>query len=402
MARTPSSYPHVARQPRALFVTTVASTLEAFLLPLADALQDVGWSVDALAADARENPRLHAHFDHKFDIGWSRSPRSLLHYGRLARQLRALVTAEAYDVVHVHTPIAAFVARAALRHLTHLQTARPRLIYTVHGFHFYANAHARARLYRLIEHKALAWTDVLVVMNDEDERAAQTWLEHTSAKRRPRLKRIDGVGIDCSAYLPPQQTRIERQQLRERYALPMGSFTVGIIAEMTANKRHQLLFDAAALLSTRLPWLRVVCMGDGPLRSTLEQQVQTLGLQNTVIFTGQLSQSELCAVLSLCNLGILVSEREGLPRSLMEFSAAGVPIAGTFTRGIVDEVRDNRALAQATPEAIATLIETLAKSAPLRNELARAQHERVTTQYSLEHIIPAYVALYQETDELDF
>lgn len=395
----------ITHGPRVLFVTTVASTLEAFLLPYARALRADGARVDALAADALSVAGLEGEFDQRFEIGWSRSLRCLAHYLRLARELRALVARERYDVIWTHTPLASIITRAALRHQrqtmpgsTATDMPAPRVVYTAHGFHFYRSHRRRPSFrqgaYRVLERIALRWTDVMVVMNDEDEVAASRWF--ASPRRRCELVRIDGIGIDSAAWAPlvPDDARCE--ELRTRYQIPMGSFVVTQIAEMNANKRHELLIEAAALLqrAQSLPWMRLVLVGQGPLENKLRALVEARGLTGVVIFTGQLSTTQLRELLTLTNIGLLVSEREGLPRSLMEMCAAGIPIAGTRTRGVVDEVADSRALASApTPQALADLIEELAKNSSLRAELAHNQYARLEERYDLRHILPRYLEL---------
>jgi len=378
---------------RVLFVTTVASTLEAFLLPFARALRADGTRVDALAADALRRPGLEAEFDQRFEVGWSRSLRCLLHYRRLAREVRELVARERYDVVWVHTPIAALVTRAALRRM---KSGGPRIVYTAHGFHFYRGGRPWPKqwFYRGIERLSLRWTDVLVVMNDEDHAAVQPWFKR--ARRRCKLARIDGIGIDSAAWTLPVLDETRKGELRERFRIPMGSFVITMIAEMNANKRHQLLIEAMALLHRRqsLPWIRLLLIGQGPLESELRALVDARDLGGTVVFAGQLAPDELRELLALTNAGMLVSGREGLPRSLMEMCASGILLAGTRTRGVTDEVLDERALAdEATPAALATLIEKLAKDPALRAELAQRQYAHLQERYDLSHILPLYLEL---------
>ncbi|MCL2655672.1 MAG: glycosyltransferase [Coriobacteriia bacterium] len=436
----------ITHAPSVLFVTTVAITLEAFLLPFARALRAQGSRVDALAADALTTPGISEEFDQRFEIGWSRSVRCLLHYPRLARDLRALVKREGYETVWVHTPIAALVTRAALRKVkidpatlngrragsprpTHKSgltadsrgTSRanaleprenepsghsgaPKIVYTAHGFHFYRGGHPAPQqwFYRFIERLALRWTDVLVVMNDEDEAAAQRWFSRPQPRKRCQLVRIDGIGVDSAAWAPLTLSDARIRELREHFGIPMGSFVITMIAEMNANKRHKLLIEAVAQLQHQhaLPWMRLLLIGQGPLESELREMVAARGLDEMVSFTGQLSPDELRELLALTNVGMLVSEREGLPRSLMEMCASGVLLAGTQTRGIIDEVADERALtSEPTVAALAALIEKLAKSPTLRAELTRKQHEHLQKRYTLDRILPQYLELLTSPDK---
>lgn len=394
-------------------MTTVPVTLRAFLLPLADALQHAGWQVDALtgfddaeegrpepstpaAGDKQQNRNWQASFTAIHRVRWTRSATSLIRYPQLAARIRRLVRSQQYQVVHTHTPIASLVTRLALRKVSGV-----RIIYTAHGFHFYrlqpsgkqgsgGQGQLKGRLYQIIERLAARYTDVLVVMNNEDEIAAQ---QMAAAVPRCTVVRIDGVGIDVAAYSAAELSPQRVSDLRARHQLAADCFVVSTIAEMNHNKRHQLLLAAAQQLQDSHPQLRWLFIGSGPLEAPLREYVHNRHLP--VSFAGQVSRQQLRELLALTDLGILVSQREGLPRSLMEFSAAGIPIAGTTTRGIVDEVLDGRALAAAaTPAAIAEVVARLADKPQLAAELAEKQQQHAAKHYTLDVIIPQYLKLY--------
>src|SRR5207249_867737 len=107
----------------------------------------------------------------------------------------ALVAAEGYDLVHVHSPVAAFVTRMALRRMR--RQGKPRVIYTAHGFHFYQGSpRVRGTLFRTLERLAGRWTDHLVVINREDEAAALKY----GIVPPQRLRYMPGIGVDTQVY----------------------------------------------------------------------------------------------------------------------------------------------------------------------------------------------------------
>ena len=418
----------------ALFVTTLPVTLTAFLLPHADALRQQGWTVDCLTAPPgsggagtpADEVVIAGHFDQRHSVGWSRSvARSLLAYPDIARSIRSIVADGRYDIVHVHTPGAAFITRAALRGVRQrlspaagascplVTTATPRLIYTVHGFHFMdGQTGAAPMLYRFAERQAAYWTDDLVVMNDQDERAAGVLAAGTGC----RVHRIDGVGIDLESYRqPPSASQVSvATNLCGDLGISPDDFVVASIGELNRNKRPDLLVRAAHILRGTIPELRVIVAGDGPMRSALEDEISLLGLGDVVTLLGHVSRDTLRVITERADIGMLVSEREGLPRSLMEFVAAGTPIAGTRTRGITDEVIDERALADGAavsgeggrepvgdrseytpgPADVAAVIERLWADEGLRVELHAAQYARAAERYDLPVVLEQYRALY--------
>ena len=397
-------------------VTTIGVTLRAFLLPLTRALRDTGWTVDALTHD--DGTSLDGDFDAVHEIGWTRSPLSLLRVQRFAREIRELVEHEEYDVVHVHTPIAAFVTRLALAEMRERDgqggvyrpcwANKPRIIYTAHGLHFYKGAGISAFAYRAAERLVIHGTDTLVVMNDEDEVAGANLCALTVGSERVcELRRIDGMGFDFAAF-GTAAAAADGAAIRAERGIDADAFVVGVIAELSANKRHRLVLDAVRLLkerserehrkhAQRTAPVRFVFIGSGPLERRLRAYVRQHNLADSVHFTGAVPFADIPALCVACDLGLLVSKREGLPRSLMEFVAASVPIVGTRTRGITDEVRNANALCEPTPEALADLIEHWATATPQeRTTLAATQHSHALAHYDTSVVIPQYLELYQQ------
>lgn len=161
-----------------LIVTTIPSTINAFLLPFVEHFRAHGWKVDAMARGISANAQCLAAFDQVWDIEWSRNPLNPLNLIAAPQIIQKIVEKEKYDLVHVHTPVAAFVARYALKNLK--KRLNTKVIYTAHGFHFYQGGKAlKNALFLALEKLAGYWTDYLVVINREDQAAAQnTNLSH--------------------------------------------------------------------------------------------------------------------------------------------------------------------------------------------------------------------------------
>ena len=123
-----------------LYVTTVSSTVRHFLRPYADHFRALGWRVDAAANGASADAVIRDAFERVFELPLSRSIRDVAGMARSVSALHALLGADdAPDIVHVHTPIAGFVARLAAAMLP--RGRRPAVIYTAHGFHFHSAGH---------------------------------------------------------------------------------------------------------------------------------------------------------------------------------------------------------------------------------------------------------------------
>lgn len=120
--------------PRLLFIATVPVTLRSFLLPYARHFRSLGWRVDGAANGISACASCSAAFDAVHDVPFSRSPLAPENLVTAAGRIRRLAETEEYDLVHVHTPVAAFVTRLALRRL---RLRGLHVAYTAHGFHFY-------------------------------------------------------------------------------------------------------------------------------------------------------------------------------------------------------------------------------------------------------------------------
>jgi len=94
-------------------VTTVPDTLRGFLLPFAAHFRRRGFRVDAMARGVTGCPESVAGFDQVWEAAWSRNPLDPWNLGTARRRVRDVAAGGGYDLVHVHTPVAAFVTRLA-------------------------------------------------------------------------------------------------------------------------------------------------------------------------------------------------------------------------------------------------------------------------------------------------
>ncbi len=310
-----------------LIITTIPSTIHAFLLPLAEQFRSQGWRVDAMACGISTYKECLESFDRVWDVEWSRNPlypRNLLLAPRIIQQA---IQEEQYDIVHVHTPVAAFVTRFALRNWQ--KQTRPKVIYTAHGFHFYQGGKAfKNAVFLGLEKLAGAWTDYLVVINREDEEAAKRYGLISSK----RVRYMPGIGVDLQYYSSNTIFKSEVELVRQELGLAPTTPLLLSVAELIPRKRHKDILRAFACLQR--PEVCLAFAGDGLLMPKLQQLASELGIQNQVRFLGFRRDIPTLIRASMCTM--LVSEQEGLPRSVMESMSLGIPVIGTDIRGIRD------------------------------------------------------------------
>lgn len=373
---------------RILQVTTVPITLSSFLYPFASYFRQLGWRVDAAAHEADRSPECRAVFDQVFNIDWSRNPLDTGNFTRATRQVRSLVEREKYDIVHVHTPVAAFVTRLALGRSRGIH--KPAVIYTAHGFHFYKGGRLPSNLVFLaLEKLAGRWTDYLVVINREDEAAARRY----RIVPAERVRYMPGIGIDLNQYNPEQVSKEEISRVREELRLEDDHKLFLMVAAFDPGKRHRDAIQALSLLGDE----RVVLAfaGEGPLRPQIEELARRVGVLGQVRFLG--FRKDIPALIRASLATMLTSEREGLPRAIMESMALGVPVIGADARGTRDLLESGAGVIVPVgdPIALAEAMRRLIENPEEGHKMGKRGLEAIRA-YDLTNILRLHMELYEE------
>jgi glycosyltransferase involved in cell wall biosynthesis len=318
--------------PRLLMITTVPATLRAFLLPYARHFTAQGWRVDAMAQGVSACTECEDHFHHVWDVEWTRNPFDLARLLVSAQQVRAVVAGQGYDLVHVHTPIAAFVARGALRQMR--RSGAPKVIYTAHGFHFHTGRGPIGNLlFSTLELHAGRWTDELVVINREDMLAAR----RLRIVPPGHLHYMTGIGVDTNRFDPARVTAADVSAVRAALGLDPATPLFLVLGEFIRRKRHRDVIDALARLTDTGAHLALA--GDGPLLEIARAQAARLGLAGRVHFLG--FRRDVPALIRASSAVVLVSEQEGLPRSVLEALCLETPVIGSDIRGTRELLEDD-------------------------------------------------------------
>ena len=368
-----------------LYVATVGGTVRQFLAPIATDLRANGWRLAGAASGVKADAILQTAFDDLFELPLSRSVRDI---GGLVRGERAIarVLREARpDIVHVHSPIASFLTRLAVRRMP--RETRPAVAYTAHGFHFHEGGRRLPNAaFLLAERIAGRWTDRLVVINDEDERAA---IRHQIVPGRS-LVRMPGIGVDTDHYaraaLSTEAIARSRVQLD-----PNDAPSFVFVGEFSRNKRQS---DAiAALAALRHSEARLVLLGDGPLRGDLETLADRLGVADRVVFAGIVADVRPIVAGSVAL--VLCSGREGLARSIMEALALEVPVVASTARGNRELVGDaGRIVDVGDVDGLAQAMDWLIDHPSERRGMGERGRIRMVQTYDLRVVIRLHETLY--------
>jgi len=369
-----------------LIVTTIAGALEDFILPFVHHYRSLGWQVDGVSVDITGNKACVAALDSVWDVPWSRNPLDPRNLLNAVPKIQEIVVRGNYDLVHVHTPVAAFVTRYALSRLNIKQ--KPQVIYTAHGFHFHQQGNPLTNLIFLnLERLGGRWTDYLITINREDEAAAKK--HHLLAEER--IFYTPGIGLELDKYDREGVSEAEIAAIRQELGLEETDTLLLTVAEFTPNKRHcdQLL----ALKQLNRSDVHLAFAGDGDARPDAEKLAQELNLDRQVHFLG--FRYDIPALICASRSLLLTSQREGLPRSIMEAFCASIPVIGTKVRGIQDLLADNCGLLvdvgdiQGLSQAMTQMIDNPQQAAQMG-----ANGRRKIKTYDVRYIIEEYTKIY--------
>jgi glycosyltransferase involved in cell wall biosynthesis len=373
--------------PKLLMVSTYPLTLRTFLLPYARHFRDLGWRVDALASG--EMGRVAEFFDATYDIEWSKRVLDPRTFAKGEKRVREVVEGGGYDIVHVHTPVAAFVTRFALR--KYRARSGLKVIYTAHGLHFHSgNSLLGNAPFVALERLAGRWTDRLVVMNREDEASSKRF----GLVPERALRYMPGIGVDLSAYSGVR--RPDDAALKEVGLEPTTPYFL-CIAEFRPVKRHGDLLQAFARVreSPGCENARLLLAGSGPLEDTTRRLAIRLGLSASVHFLG--FREDVPALLAGARALVLASTAEGLPRCVLEAMVAGVPVVATSARGTVDLLAEGAGwlAPPRDPAALAGHMREVLLHPERAGERTRRAAARVE-EYSITRLLLAHEELYRE------
>ena len=289
---------------------------------------------------------------------------------RTVLRLRAQMRDFSPTVVHTHLPVLEYVLPAA-----RLYGRRVGIIHTVHNL---ARAETRHRVLRAVNRRAFSHGVVPVALNEEVR--SSICREYALP---PSAVPVVGNGIDLDAFRGPQ-----RRGLRGAGARLL------CVARLAPAKNHALLLQTVALLRESGRDVSLTLVGDGPLRGRLEELARELGISEHVRFAGR--RTDTPAFYRDCDLFVLLSDYEGMPMSIIEAMASGLPVVATRAGGVAELVDDgvNGALVEADAAAAAEAIAAICDDPALYARLSDGA-VRTSSHYSAEAMMEKYVDLYR-------
>jgi colanic acid/amylovoran biosynthesis glycosyltransferase len=189
-------------------------------------------------------------------------------------------------------------------------------------------------------------------------------------------------------------------------APPEGPLRILTAARFVEKKGHGVLLDALALLRDRGVSVRVELAGDGPLEKPTRARVSQLGLTGMVEFLGRVSHDDLLAdlergrwdVMALPSIVTHDGQLEGIPVSLIEAMACGVPVVGTDAGGVPELLADEAGILvpPGSHGELAAALELLARDPRKRGALAERGRARIEAAFAVERIAAALLDRFRD------
>lgn len=203
-------------------------------------------------------------------------------------------------------------------------------------------------------------------------------------------------GVDVDRFATTSETHA-REKLRERLGFGPDNLVLLQVARLDPLKDHLTAVRTVARLVGQLPNVRLVLVGSGPEEERIRAEIERLGVQQQVQMLGL--RNDIPQLLAGSDILLLTSVSEGVPLTLIEGMAAGLPVVATDVGGVPEVVEDGQTglLARAgDDESLAAAVSSLANNATLRQEMGSRGCRRALELFSEDAMHASYDRLYQE------
>ena len=300
------------------------------------------------------------------------------------RILRKILIRKNFEIIHAHGTRAAFLARLAIIGLKN----RPKIVYTLHGFHLIRRPFLFRWFFLSLEKILNRWTDILVCVSEADKNLVLKYKTNTSEKIKIIKNKIDIEKFQAT------------KELEEKTKKELGledNFVLCTIGRLHLQKDFSTVLRALNLIEFKMRNPKLLIVGDGPLRDSLERETKGLGIEKYVNFLG--FREDIPILINLSDIIILSTKWEGLPLTPLEAGASRKPIIASNIEGVKETIIDDKTGFLFNPgsaEDLAEKILTLYNQEELRKKTGENAFRFVSENFSKERMIQEYENLYKE------
>ena len=190
--------------------------------------------------------------------------------------------------------------------------------------------------------------------------------------------------------------KYNRDEIIKELNIPSASQIMGIVARLDPIKNHRCLIKAMKKIASRLPDAVLLVIGDGPLRSDLEEFAAAENLQKNILFMG--TRNDIPRLLSVLDIFVLCSLSEGLPLTILEAMAAGKAIVATDVGGIpevIDDGVDGTIIPSDDFHALTEAILELLHDEKKRHDIGIKARMKFEEKFTIQTMVKRYEELYE-------
>ncbi|MCA9031091.1 MAG: glycosyltransferase family 4 protein [Planctomycetaceae bacterium] len=302
-------------------------------------------------------------------------------YRELCRLLKQIQP----DIVHTHSSKAGVLGRAAAA------SCGIPAVHTIHGAAFhYGQSFLAYRAFVAAEWWAARRTAHTISVADD---MSTTYLE--AGIGMPENYTTVYSGFDVEPFMNPPKSR---EEVRSELGLESDDIVVGKIGRLFHLKGHEFLLQAAPRVIASQPKVKIVLIGDGILRESIEAEIKQLGLADHFRFTGLVPPTRIPELLGALDMVVHTSQWEGLARVLPQGLIAGKPVISYDVGGAREVVIPNETgflLPRDSVDELADAMLTLASDPDLRHRMGTEGRRRFTEQFRHQFMTERIREVYQ-------
>jgi len=194
--------------------------------------------------------------------------------------------------------------------------------------------------------------------------------------------------------------RGDRVEIAAELNISPTSKILGIVARLDPIKNHRCLIKAMKKVAVRFPDALLLVIGDGPMRTKLEELVSLEHLNGNIIFLG--TRNDIPRLLSVLDIFVLSSLSEGLPLTILEAMAAGKPIVATDVGGIPEIIQggsEGIIVPSNDPDVLADAISDLLRDDRKRIDMGAKARMKFEEKFTIQTMVKRYEELYEEIEK---
>lgn len=320
------------------------------------------------------------------------------------------------DILHLHSSKAGFSGTLAAKIYNILHSPSPKLkvVYTVHGAVFEAAFSYPARKFYLwLEKFGAYFKDKIICVSENDKKL---WLKYRAAPEEKLVVIHNGLDLNNLEFLPKDEAREKLLNLPQPPFIKgeqggiftkgglgppdgeVGRIFIGTIANLYPEKGLPFLIQAADIIINQNQIKNIIfaVIGEGMERKLLEEMIEKRRLKNNFILPGNIPEA--AQYLKAFNIFVLPSVKEGLPYTILEAMAAGLPIVASYVGGIPEMVENEKngfLVLPRNPEMLAARIIELFKNPELAERFAQMSKIKIR-DFSLKKMVKETEQAYED------